>query len=39
VQAFISEIHAGTNMGIELFVLEPMGPASDPSADTPRDGD
>jgi uncharacterized protein YbcI len=39
VQAFISEIHAGTNMGIELFVLEPMGPASDPSADTPRDGE
>jgi uncharacterized protein YbcI len=38
VQAFISEIHAGTNMGIELFVLEPAGPASDPSADTPRDG-
>jgi uncharacterized protein YbcI len=38
VQAFISEIHAGTNMGIELFVLEPMGPASDPSAETQRDG-
>jgi uncharacterized protein YbcI len=39
VQAFISEIHAGTNMGIELFVLEPAGPASDPSAETPRDGE
>ena len=39
VQAFISEIHAGTNMGIELFVLEPAEPASDPSAETPRDGE
>src|SRR4051812_30536568 len=39
VQAFISEIHAGTNMGIELFVLEPAGTPSDPSADTPRDGE
>ena len=38
VQAFISEIHASTNMGIELFVLEPAGPPSDPSADTRRDG-
>jgi uncharacterized protein YbcI len=38
VQAFISEIHAGTNMGIELFVLEPAEPPSDPSADEPRDG-
>jgi hypothetical protein len=32
-------MHAGTNMGIELFVLEPAEPASDPSADTPRDGE
>ena len=39
VQAFISDIHAGTNMGIELFVLEPAGPPADPSADTPRDGE
>jgi uncharacterized protein YbcI len=39
VQAFVSEMHAGTNMGIELFVLEPAEPASDPSADTPRDGE
>src|SRR5436305_1149517 len=39
VQAFISEIHAGTNMGIELFVLEPAGPPADPSAETPRDGE
>jgi uncharacterized protein YbcI len=39
VQAFISEIHAATNMGIELFVLEPIEPPSDPSADEPRDGD
>jgi uncharacterized protein YbcI len=38
VQAFISDIHARTNMGIELFVLEPAGPPSDPSAETPRDG-
>ena len=38
VQAFMSEIHAGTNMGIELFVLEPSGPPSDPSADERRDG-
>jgi uncharacterized protein YbcI len=38
VQAFISEIHAGTNMGIELFVLEPAEAPSDPSADTPRNG-
>src|SRR3954452_14010851 len=37
VQAFISEIHAGTNMGIELFVLEPAEAPSDPSAETPRD--
>jgi uncharacterized protein YbcI len=36
VQAFISEIHAGTNMGIELFVLEPAEAPSDPSADEPR---
>src|SRR3954466_15133747 len=39
VQAFISEIHARTNMGIELFVLEPVAPPSDPSAETPRDGE
>jgi uncharacterized protein YbcI len=39
VQAFISEIHAGTNMGIELFVLEPSEPPADPSAETPRDGE
>ncbi|HEY0630738.1 MAG TPA: Na-translocating system protein MpsC family protein [Thermoleophilaceae bacterium] len=39
VQAFVSEIHAGTNMGIELFVLEPAEAPSDPSADTPRDGE
>ena len=39
VQAFISDIHARTNMGIELFVLEPAGPASDPSAETQRDGE
>jgi uncharacterized protein YbcI len=38
VQAFISEMHAGTNMGIELFVLEPAEAPSDPSAETPRDG-
>ena len=31
VRAFMSEIHAGTNMGIVLFVLEP--PAADPSRD------
>ena len=37
VQAFISEIHAATNMGIELFVLEPAGAPADPSAETPRD--
>jgi uncharacterized protein YbcI len=37
VQAFVSEIHAPTNMGIELFVLEPAGAPADPSADTPRD--
>jgi uncharacterized protein YbcI len=37
VQAFISEIHAATNMGIELFVLEPAAPPDDPSAETPRD--
>ena len=29
VQAFISEIHARTNMGIELFVLEPPGSPGD----------
>jgi uncharacterized protein YbcI len=39
VQAFISEIHAATNMGIELFVLEPAEPPADPSADEPRDGE
>ena len=39
VHAFISEIHAPTNMGIELFVLEPAEAPSDPSADTPRDGE
>src|SRR3954449_7987556 len=38
VRAFISDIHAGTNMGIELFVLEPSEPPADPSAETPRDG-
>jgi uncharacterized protein YbcI len=38
VQAFISEIHARTNMGIELFVLEPAEVPADPSADTPREG-
>ena len=32
VQAFISEIHAATNMGIELFFLEPSG------SQTPREG-
>jgi uncharacterized protein YbcI len=37
VQAFISEMHAATNMGIELFVLEPAEPPADPSAETPRD--
>jgi uncharacterized protein YbcI len=37
VQAFISEMHAGTNMGIELFVLEPTAPPADPSADVSRD--
>jgi hypothetical protein len=37
VQAFISEIHAATNMGIELFVLEPAEPPTDPSADEARD--
>jgi hypothetical protein len=36
VQAFISEIHASTNMGIELFVLEPAEPPADPSAHAPR---
>jgi uncharacterized protein YbcI len=36
VQAFVSEIHAATNMGIELFVLEPAGAPADPSADTTR---
>jgi uncharacterized protein YbcI len=39
VQAFISEIHAPTNMGVELFMLEPTGSAADPSANTPRDGE
>jgi uncharacterized protein YbcI len=38
VQAFISEIHAPTNMGIELFVLEPAAPPADPSADERRTG-
>jgi uncharacterized protein YbcI len=38
VQAFISEIHALTDMGIELFVLEPAEVPADPSADTPREG-
>src|SRR4051794_27880333 len=37
VQAFISEVHAATNMGIELFVLEPIEPPADPSADEERD--
>ena len=36
VQAFVSEIHARTNMGIELFVLEPSATPEDPSADEPR---
>jgi uncharacterized protein YbcI len=39
VQAFISEIHAATNMGVELFVLEPIEPPADPSADEQRDED
>jgi uncharacterized protein YbcI len=39
VQAFISEVHAATNMGIELFVLEPAEPPADPSADDPRSDD
>jgi uncharacterized protein YbcI len=38
VLAFISEIHAATNMGIELFVLEPAEEPADPSASTPREG-
>jgi uncharacterized protein YbcI len=38
VQAFVSEIHAATNMGIELFVLEPAEQPQDPSADDKRDG-
>jgi uncharacterized protein YbcI len=29
VKAFISDIHAQTNLGIELFVLEPEAPAPD----------
>jgi uncharacterized protein YbcI len=36
VQAFVSEIHAATNMGIELFVLEPIDAPKDPSADSRR---
>jgi uncharacterized protein YbcI len=39
VQAFISEIHAPTNMGIELFVLERAESPQDPTADTKRDGE
>jgi uncharacterized protein YbcI len=39
VQAFISEMHAATNMGIELFILEPAETASDPSAEDARDGE
>jgi uncharacterized protein YbcI len=39
VQAFISEIHAGTNMGIELFVLERAEEPADPSADDKRNGE
>jgi uncharacterized protein YbcI len=39
VQAFISEIHARTNLGIELFILEPAEAPADPSADQPRDGE
>jgi uncharacterized protein YbcI len=39
VQAFISEVHARTNMGVELFVLEPAERPADPSAETVRDGD
>jgi uncharacterized protein YbcI len=38
VTAFISEMHAATNMGIELFVLEPAEEPTDPSASTPREG-
>ena len=36
VQAFISEIHAATNLGIELFFLEPAEEPSDPGASEPR---
>ena len=36
VQAFISEIHAATNMGVELFFLEPAEEPSDPAAREPR---
>jgi uncharacterized protein YbcI len=39
VQAYISEIHARTNMGVELFVLEPAERPADPSAERVRDGD
>jgi uncharacterized protein YbcI len=39
VTAFISETHAATNMGIELFVLERAEPPADPSADKARDGE
>jgi uncharacterized protein YbcI len=39
VQAFICEIHAETNMGIELFVLEPAEPSADPSANMTRNGE
>ncbi len=38
VQAFVSEIHAATNMGIELFVLEPNEVPDDPSAGDRRNG-
>jgi uncharacterized protein YbcI len=38
VQAFISEIHAPTDMGIELFVLEPAETPADPSAEERRNG-
>jgi uncharacterized protein YbcI len=38
VQAFISEIHAPTDMGIELFVLEPAETPADPSAEQRRNG-
>jgi uncharacterized protein YbcI len=39
VLAFICDIHAATNMGVELFVLEPADPPADPSAEERRNGD